>query len=132
MGYPPNTANSHVHPIYLEALRNGAPQLCLGDYVRTREAPTRTVCRAYTAPPDVQHSTRQVRGGGDHLATLAPGTYLGPIEDFCVSVRFLTILVRRYWVNVWICTPVGQRVACLAYRVPSAEVDGWREHGWQD
>ena len=122
----------HVHPIYSAALRNGAPLLSIGDYVRTRDAPTRTVCRAYTAPPDVCHRSLRIYGGGAYLATLAPGTYLGPIEDLCVSARFVTILVREFWINVWLCSPVGQRGACLALRIPSAEVAMWKAQGWTD
>ena len=97
-----NNEAPEIHPLWLEVLRLGAPQIHLGDYVCTREAPTRTVGRAYTAPPDVKHSTLELRGGGEHIVTIAPGTYLGPIEDFAVSRRFLTILVRQYWINIWV------------------------------
>ena len=122
----------HAHPIYAQALRDGAPLLAIGDYLRTREGSPRAVCRAYAAPPDVCHRTLQVRGGARRLATLAPGTYIGPIEEFCVSVRFVTVLVRSYWINVWLRTPNRHRGSCLVTHVLASEVSRWRDHGWTD
>ena len=122
----------HVHPIYADALRDGAPLLAIGDYLRTREGSPSTVCRAYSAPPDVCHRTLQLRGGGVRLATLAPGTYIGPIEEFCVSIRFVTVLVRSYWINVWLRTSHRHRGSCLVTHVLASEVNRWRDSGWMD
>ena len=127
-----NARAPEIHPTWLEALRCGAPQIHLGDYVRTRVAPTKTVGRAYTAPPDVRHRTLELRGGGAHIVTIAPGTYLGPIEDFAISGRFLSILVRGYWVNIWIRPMHGERGATIACKAPAWEVEEWRANGWQD
>ena len=127
---------THIHPIYADALRSGAPLLVLGDYLKTREGTSThgsvPVCRAYSAPPDVCHDTLQILGGGAHLATLPPGTYIGPVEEFCVSIRFVTVLVRGYWINVWLRRPARHRGTYLALRVPDAEVASWHALGWMD
>ena len=124
----------HIHPIYASALHCGATLLTIGDYLKTVAPPVRgsLVCRAYTAPPEVCHRTHEVIGGGDYLATLSPGTYIGPIEEFCVSVRFVTVMVRRYWINVWMRRTPGSRGTHLALPVPPTEVQAWRAQGWQD
>ena len=122
----------HVHPIYAAALRDGAPLLAIGDYLRTREGAHGAVCRAYSAPPDVCHETFQIRGGGAHLATLDPGTYIGPVEEFCVSVRFVTVLIRSYWINVWVRTPHRRRGVSLVTHVLASDVTDWYAHGWTD
>ena len=126
----------HIHPSYAAALNSGAPLLVLGDYLKTIEHASShrssLVCRAYSAPPDVCHHTHEVIGGGTHLATLQPGTYIGPIEEFCVSVRFVTVLVRRYWINVWMRRSTTSRGTYLALPVRRSEVRNWQTHGWVD
>ncbi len=62
---------------------------------------------------------------GQHLATIEPGTYLGPVEDWNQSDQFATICVRNWWINVW--SAAG---TYFAFPVPSIEVEGWHANGW--
>ena len=130
------TPMAHVHPIYASALKRGAPLLTIGDYMVTvrSDASHRTlpVCRAYSAPPNVIHDSHEVVDGGVHLATLSPGTCIGPIEEFTISIRFVTVLVRSYWMNVWMCRSSASRGTHLAIPVPPAELLRWRLQGWVD
>ena len=87
-----------------------------GQYWRTREAPTRIRCKAYSQPEP----------HGEYLATIDPGTYLGPVEMVDESSRYTAILVRGFWINVW------GRGTCFAQVVPDSEVQGWYQQGWHD
>ena len=93
----------------------------VGDYYRTRGGHTRIRCKGYSAPPTV---------GGRWLGTCAPGTYLGPVEEFVSGCGFVTILVRGWWINI--SSEEGGRLVHFAYRVPPHEVLAWRRAGWYD
>ena len=54
------------------------------------------------------------------LATIEPGTYLGPIEDVEHTSGFVTILVKGYWINVCAASKGGVKFASI---VPAKEVE---------
>jgi len=95
------------------------PLIVLGHYYRSRSLPTRIRCKAYDQPPP----------HGWYITTIAPGTFLGPVENFYQSTHFATICVRGYWINVWGLDATGEGVD-FAYLVPTAEVQRWIAHGW--
>ena len=63
------------------------------------------------------------------FTNLAPGTFIGPVEEYVHSNGFATVLVRGYWINVWACTGGGVH---FARRVPDREIARWRRNGWFD
>ena len=87
-----------------------------GQYWRTKPAPTRIRCKAYSMPEPY----------GEYLATIDPGTYLGPVEMVDESSHYTAILVRGFWINVW------GRGTYFAKVVPDSEVQGWYQQGWHD
>ena len=90
-----------------------------GQYWQTRNnVGTRVRCVGYTAPFP----------RGQKLATLEPGTYIGPVQDVVYSARFLTVLVNGWWINVYQC----EEEVAFAYPVPRTEVAHWHRCGWED
>ena len=98
-----------------------SPHIALGQYYRSRCLPTAVRCKAYAQPPP----------DGEYITTIAPGTYLGPVEDWQFSERFATICVRGYWINVWTRRANGEGVH-FATVEPDVEVQRWRKQGWED
>ena len=102
------------------------PLVETGDYVRTRGGGTGIRCKAYRAPP-----SRRMPGGEVYIATIAPNTYLGPVEEYEYTSNFVTIEVRGYWINIWRAevphSVVGHTFASLVAR---HEVAKWKKNGW--
>lgn len=107
----------------------GPPDIRRGDYVITRESPTGPVCRAYSEPPSIGCTLFHP---GQKIVTIAPGTYLGPVEETLFTGKFLAILVRTYWINVWKARGCRGGGAHFARRVESPLVQQWRDRGWCD
>ena len=104
------------------------PRVAIGEYYRTKPRWQRTRCVAYDAPPY----------DGRKLATLAPNTVVGPVENHLSTDDFVTICVRGWWINIWaakdmrrpqITYPYGCK---FARRVPDWEVRHWRSRGWRE
>ena len=92
------------------------PQPAAGDYYLTNHS-GRSVCKAYTAPPRI---------GGKYICTIAKGTYLGPVTAVEITVDFVTIEVRGYWINIW--SKINN--AYFARRVRRVCVQHWVQCGW--
>ena len=98
------------------------PAVQTGDYVRTAGGHTRIRCRAYRCPPPF--------GGRSHTP-IDPGTCLGPVACFQNSPDFVTIEVRRYWVNIWRAHYHGSKHGqSFAKIIDASEVQKWEEEGW--
>ena len=126
-------------PPFCNALR---PAPHPGEYLVTRGAASMLRCKAYTAPP--------IQGGhGQYITTIAPDTYLGPIEETVHTPVFTTVLIRGYWINVWRAhrSDMRQDGSPFPYRpsystttrgilfappVPSTAVQIWYQRGWVD
>ena len=91
------------------------------DYFLTKPVPTNICCKAYVNPPSVED-----RYG--YILTIAPGTYLGPVEEVEHTHRFVTIRVKGYWINVWTSERGGKH---FAKAVNKATVDQWTRRGWK-
>ena len=74
------------------------PDVRLGDHVRTVEHNT-IRGKWYTAPP------RQ----GTYIATLAPGTTVGPAVAVFHQRLFTSVQVGELWLNVWAATEDPRR-----------------------
>ena len=66
---------------------------------------------------------------GHFITTIAPGTSLGPVENFRQTSEFSTICVKGWWINVW--ASAGGRVYYAA-RYPREDVTAWFQCGWRD
>ena len=97
--------------------RNGQPpEVATGDYFRTRGSGS-SRCKAYSAPPGI---------GGRYICTVEQGIYLGPVGEYELTDRYLTIEVRGYWINVFDCS----NQVSFAHRVPRQEIAAWEQKGW--
>ena len=101
-----------------------ATVLDVGDYVFTKPLPTPTRCKAYTEPPTLDDNGELVFQG-EYITTIDPSTYLGPVEFFCQTHGYYTILVRGYWINV----SKGNKV--FAKKVNPWNVANWTVRGWE-
>ena len=102
------------------------PFVQTGDYFRTRGGYTSIRCKAYKVPPWRRHRPRD-----NYITTIAPGTYLGPVEEFGYSPWFVTIQVRGYWINVWGAEyPYSDYRYHFADRVAPDNVAQWEANGW--
>ena len=99
------------------------PLVNYGQYYRTRASSKGPVCKAYTEPPFEGH----------WICNLAKGTTVGPVQIWIETPRYVTICVRKYWINIWAAYKgsIDDGVA-FADPVPDDEVQGWRERGWRD
>ena len=68
------------------------PEVRLGGMLRTRPAPTRIVCKVYSAPPGE---------GGEFLVSLPQGTVIGPVQEVRWQHGFLSVRIEIGWVNVY-------------------------------
>lgn len=76
-----------------------------------RSRPIRAPCKADVAPP--------IAGDPDaHRATIAAGTYLGPIEHWSQSHKFASTCVNNWWVKNWRVDEQNPRGVYCAFRVP--------------
>ena len=98
------------------------PRVNYGQYYRTKAFGS-TVCKAYTEPPFE----------GKWRCNLAKGITVGPVEIWIETPRYVTICVRKYWINIWEANwwSADDGVA-FADLVPYDEVQGWRERGWRE
>ena len=102
------------------------PEVFAGQYWVTRsEKNTKIRCKAYTAPP--------LRGaGGCVICAIQPGTSLGPVENWVSTPRYVTLLVRGYWINVWCSSSPRGNAVFFARPVPLQKVEAWKLRGWED
>ena len=77
---------------------NTAPELSVGGYVFTRQH-RKIRCKAYTEPPGLDAYGNYIFSG-QYIATIEPGTYLGPVETVIWTGEYQSILVRDCWINV--------------------------------
>ena len=97
------------------------PEVAHGDYLLTKPAPTTIVCKAYDQPfPD-----------GAFIAIIAPGTYLGPVEEFLHTETYVTVLVKGYWINIWRRKPGSTSGVTFATVIARPVVHSWIRAGWQ-
>ena len=91
-------------------------------YWLTKPMPTKIRCKAYTEPyPD-----------GEYIATIEPGTYLGPVETFLDDDKYIAIRVNGWWINVQRNYPSINSATMFAFPVPQNTVNEWRRLGWRD
>ena len=99
------------------------PSIQIGDYLQTQWAHWMYgFCEAYTTAPS--------QGNGELITSIKPGSYLGPVEAIDNTALLCAVLVRGYWITVWIWKQeiVG---ICLAPPVHPMSVREWEEAGWQ-
>ena len=102
------------------------PEVFAGQYWVTRsEKNTKIRCKAYTAPP-------LPGAGGCEICVIQPGTSLGPVANWVSTPRYVTILVRGYWINVWCSSSPRGNAVFFARPVPVRVVEAWKLRGWVD
>ena len=72
------------------AFKEPPPRVHVGDFLRTKDLPTKIRCKVYNAPPRT----------GRYLETLLPGTVIGPVLSIAFRDPFETVQIRSGWVNI--------------------------------
>ena len=90
-----------------------------GGYVRTKDLPTKIVCKGYTAPPSQS---------GAYVGSVRPGTTLGPIAAVEHSEDFVSLKANGWWINIWCARRGG---VDFAFVVLDYELKAWAKNGWQ-
>ena len=68
--------------------------------------------------------------GGRYIATIAPGTYLGPVAAVSQTETFTTINVANWWINIRHGARGHHAGIHYAREVPDVAVRPWVCDGW--